>query len=812
MEKWIRIVAKFRWAVLTAWLAAALLSIFAMPDLQSILRHSEQRFLPEGADSVQATRLLQNIAPDNRSLSEAVLVFSREEGLRESDNDWMNRLLAEIGEQESELRVTSIVSSVAQPELAERLLSKDGTTRLALLGLPSADFDKETQETLGRLKSLLGSAPEGTLATLTGSAPLSQDFQRSAESGLRRTELLTIGLVLAILLMLFRSPVTPLLPLLTIGISFAVSEGMLAAFASWKIPVSHFTESFLIAVLFGAGTDYCILLIQRYREELLAGGSEDGSRVEALVRTMAGAGGTIVYSASTVFAAFLLLGFAEFGLYRSAVGVALGVLVTVAATLTLAPSLLLVAGRAAFWPARRAPVGRPSRIWTKLAALAAKRSILVLIVSVVCLAPLALLFQGQRTFDDLSEIDPGLDSVVGFRQAEKAFSAGEVFPVTIVVTAKQSMRTTSGLAALEQVSAELARLPFVREVRSAVRPLGRKPEQLTAPGQLKGPDVGNLVQSLMGEQQTLMVGLKEIALHSAPLSQGMLGILTSVKQLQDGLGQLLLSQIGGLNRLAKTNPAARDDGATDESARQALDYYIAPDGRTAKFELLLEPHPYSDEAMDAIPELARFVRGSMERTWLEEPQAFVAGVTAKYGELRGISWRDFARTGLLVLAGIAAVLALLLRSFLQPLCILLSLGLNYLITMGILEFVFVRVLGYAGLSWTVSFFVFIIIVALGVDYSIFLMARFKEESRRSFAVDAMAVSLASTGGIIRSAAAIMAGTFGALIFSGMDTLVQIGSGALIGLLLYATPFMGLIVPALIRLIGGKRGSERGRTG
>lgn len=803
MENWIRTIAKLRWAVLAAWLTAALLSLFALPDLQTILRHSEQRFLPDEANSVQATNLLHDIDPDNRSLSGAVLVFSRDEGLRESDNDWLNRTLREIDSRKAELNVAGVVSSLTQPELAERLLSRDGTTRIALINLPSADFEDVTQATLGQLKSLLAAAPEGSRALLTGSAPLSQDFQKSAESGLRRTELVTIGLVLAILLLLFRSPVTPILPLATIGISFAVSEGVLGAFAQWGVPVSHFTESFLIAVLFGAGTDYCILLIQRYKEELQAGRGAEGDRVEALVRTMSGVGGTILYAASTVFAAFLLLGFAEFGLYRSAVGVSLGVLITVAAALTLAPSLLLIFGPAAFWPARRAPSGRPSPLWSKLAAISAKKATLVLIASVICLAPLALLFQGKRTFDDLSEIDPKLDSVIGFRQAEKAFSAGEVFPVTIAVTAKQSMRTTSGLAALEQVSAELDALPYVGEVRSAVRPLGKKPEQLTVPGQLKGPNVGEIIRSLTGDQQTLMAGLREIAMHSAPLSQGMLGILSSVRQLQEGLGQLLLSQLGSWNRLAKGNPL--QEGSPESGSReQALNYYISPDGRTAKFELLLAPHPYSDEAMDAMPELTRFVRESMDRTWLEEPQAFVTGVSAKYGELRDISWRDFARTGLLVLAGIAAVLAILLRSFAQPVCILLSLGLNYLVTMGILEFIFVRVLGYDGLSWTVSFFVFIIIVALGVDYGIFLMARFKEETRRAPASEAMTAALKTTGGIIRSAAAIMAGTFGALIFSGLDTLVQIGAGALIGLLLYATLFMGFVVPAMIHLFGGKR--------
>lgn len=806
MEKWIRTIAKLRWVVLAAWLAAALLSLFALPNLQTILKHSEQRFLPDSADSVQATQLLQNIDPGNRSLSGAVLVFSRDEGLRESDNDWLNATLHEIDNRKAELGITSVVSSLTQPELAERLLSQDGTTRLVLVNLPAADFEDVTQATLGRLKSMLSSAPEGAKALLTGSAPLSQDFQKSAENGLRRTEMLTIGLVLAILLMLFRSPVAPLLPLVTIGISFAVSEGLLGALAQWGIPISHFTESFLIAVLFGAGTDYCILLIQRYREELQSESGGKINRVDALVRTMTSVGGTILYAASTVFAAFLLLGAAEFGLYRSAVGVSFGVLITVAAAWTLTPSLLLIFGKAAFWPARRKPAARSKPLWDKLAAISMKKAALVLIVSVVCLAPLALLFQGKRTFDDLSEIDPKLESVIGFRQVEKAFSAGEVFPVTIAVTAKQSMRTTSGLAALEQVSAELAALPYVREVRSAVRPLGRKPEQLTVSGQLKGPNVGELIRALEGEQQILMAALREIAIHSTPLSQGMLGILSSARQLQEGFSQLLQSQFDSWKRLEIANPA-QQEGSKLSAGEQALNYYIAPDGRTAKFELLLKPHPYSDEAMDAIPELASFVLNSMDRTWLEQPQAFVTGVTAKYKELSGISWRDFARTGCLVLAGIAAVLALLLRSFVKPLCLLLSLGLNYLITMGVLEYIFVRVLGYAGLSWTVSFFVFIITVALGVDYGIFLMARFKEEAQRSPRAEAMAVALSTTGGIIRSAAAIMAGTFGALAFSGLDTLVQIGVGALIGLLLYATLFMGLIVPSMIHLFG-RSGSKR----
>jgi RND superfamily putative drug exporter len=362
------------------------------------------------------------------------------------------------------------------------------------------------------------------------------------------------------------------------------------------------------------------------------------------------------------------------------------------------------------------------------------------------------------------------------------------------------MRTKSGLAALEQISSDLTRAPNVKEVRSAVRPLGRKPDQLTVPGQLRQPNVDEIIASIMKDQQALVEGLKSIALGAAPLSQGLIGIVPSVRNLGDGITKLILSQFNGLQRISNSD----GDSPTSEQSeanRQALDFYISPDGLTTKFELILDTNPYSNEAMQSIPLIADAIRDSVHATSLSNPNYYLTGVSAKYNELSDISYRDFVRTSLFVLAGIAIVLILLLRSLIAPLYVLLSLGFNYLVTMGILEFVFVEALGYSGLSWTVSFFIFLIIVALGVDYSIFLMARFKEEHRPGEVAPAMAKAMRTTGGIIASAAVIMAGTFGALGFSGVNTLVQIGVGTFIGLLLYATIFMALIVPAFAFLLG-----------
>ncbi|MBW5446980.1 MMPL family transporter [Cohnella sp. CFH 77786] len=941
MDKWIRWTSRLRWAFLALWIGLAAVSVAALPDLQEIVKKTEQKFLPSDAESLQAVKMLDRINPDSKSASNAVIVLSRDGGLRDSDKSWMNELLGKLEREKTQLGITGILSSETQPELKERFLSKDGTTMLAIVNLPYVDFEDATLTTLSKLKTMLKEAPEGARAELTGGAPISQEFQQSSQDGLKKTELLTVGLVLVILLIVFRSPIAPLIPLFTIGISLVISRGLIAAATDLGLPVSNFTESFLIAVLFGAGTDYCILLIQRFREEL----AKDGDRVRAMQRTMKGVGKTIAFSASTVFAAFFLIGFARFGLYQSAAGVAIGVVVTLIAGMTLAPALLLLLGRGAYWPMK---VGSghghgESRLWGAAARLSAKRSGAVLLVVAIALAPLTLLFKGQRSFDDIAEIDPNLGSVVGFRQIEKSFGAGEVFPVSIAISSSASMRTPSALAALEQASVDVMKVPGVQEVRSAVRPLGRQLTELTVPdqlgktsdaigqlkdgvvqvgagledagkqlgsgrsdmdkltgglrdmaakteearkgaGQLRGglersaagasriadglkessgaassmkSDIDKLLKAhpelandpnmlaIAAKQQALANGLKSLASGAAPLSQGLAGMIPALRQLGDGLGQLAngqlqaaqgvsslqaglgklsdglkqgadgLRQVGdGLGKVQTAQEGIAADGKTQiggwvlpaealnsDSFKQALDYYVSEDGKVTRFDVILKDNPYSGEAMDNVDEITSALRTSLGASVIADPQVYASGTSARYNELRDISFNDFVRTGLLVLAGIAVVLMLLLRSVLAPLYVLLSLGFNYLVTMGIVEFLFVKLLGYPGLSWTVSFFIFLILVALGVDYSIFLMARFKEEHRTGGVVAAMSKAMTTTGGVIVSAAVIMGGTFGALGFSGVVTLVQIGVGTLVGLLLYAVIFMALVVPSFSFLLG-----------
>lgn len=801
-------VIRLAWAVLAAWVAVAAIAVFAFPSLPSVVSRTEQSFIPQDAESAQALKLLQQLNPTAESRTSAVIVFARDSGLTAGDREWMNRMLTDLESRKDELGIVGMLDARTQPELASRFVSGDGTTMLAIVYLPWSDFDDATKHTLALLQESLRGAPEGTFAELTGSAPISQDFQQSSRDGLRRTEMVTVCLVLIILLIVFRSPVAPIVPLATIGICLLISRGIVAWAAGWGLPVTNFTESFLVAVLFGAGTDYCILMIQRYREELAG----DVGAIGAMRRTLRSVGPTILYATSTVFAAFSLIGFADFGLYKSSVGVAIGLIVMLFASMTLCPALIMLLGGRLFWPLSprygdRTSHGQ-SRLWRAAAMLASRRSVLVLIIAVLVLTPITLLFQGKRSFDDISEVNPSLGSVAGYRQTEAAFGAGELFPITMVVTSSESLRTASAFAAIEQASAELAKVPGVREVRSATRPLGEKLSLLggdTHRGETSGTGTG----SGTAVEGPLLLALETLAIRAASFSQGLVGIIPSIWPIFQALSPVLSEYLTDSEGIDSLKELLAQNGGSDGTDRtghvvdpiqagmqQILRHYMSPDGLKTKIDIVMSTNPFVDETMDAIGELSATLRHSLDVSIIVDPQVYASGATAKYNELRGISYRDFVRTGMLVLAGIAVVLMLLLRSVVRPLLLLAALLFNYLIAMGLLEFLYVRLLGFDGLSWTVSFFIFMVVVALGVDYSIFLMARYREELRTADRREAMIRAMTGTGGVIFSAAAIMAGTFGALVFSGLDTLIQIGVGTMIGLLLYATAFMSLIVPAM----------------
>ncbi|MGA5869686.1 MMPL family transporter [Streptomyces cinereoruber] len=227
------------------------------------------------------------------------------------------------------------------------------------------------------------------------------------------------------------------------------------------------------------------------------------------------------------------------------------------------------------------------------------------------------------------------------------------------------------------------------------------------------------------------------------------------------------------------------------------------DGRTAFHEVVLAHDPYGTEALDAIGPLKETARAAAETAGARDVTVLVAGETAQSADIRAALDRDTVLVALLVLAVVTAVLVLLLRSLLAPLYLMATLVLSFLATLGATTFLTLTVLGDEGIGNRVTAYVFVFLVALGVDYNIFIMSRFKQELRTLPPAEAIGAALTRTGGVVSSAGLILAATFAVLTTQPIRELFQFGFAMALGILLDTFLVRPLLVPALVRLLGDR---------
>jgi RND superfamily putative drug exporter len=235
--------------------------------------------------------------------------------------------------------------------------------------------------------------------------------------------------------------------------------------------------------------------------------------------------------------------------------------------------------------------------------------------------------------------------------------------------------------------------------------------------------------------------------------------------------------------------------------KSAMDLFISPNGKGVILDVILTTPPYTNESLNKVKEIRDEIKASLRGTYLKDAEYHVGGATATFSEVRDMTAQDFIVVMLFVLIGIFIVLSILLRSVIAPAYLILTILLSYGTTMGITYLVFQVGLGNEGLSWPVPFFAFCLLVALGVDYNIFLMSRVKEEYRPNDVTGSVKRALSSTGGIITSCGIIMAGTFGALTLSPINSLMEVGFATVVGLLLDTFIVRTLLVPAIAVKVG-----------
>jgi RND superfamily putative drug exporter len=446
-----------RWVVIGAWLALALALASFQPKLQTRAADESDTFRTRGADSTLAHRLLETRFAEGGD-SNAVVAYRYDEGSIYTQSPHVIGAMEKIcaGPEPHDLKAVvapdSTICGTAGHELGPQTgpsaFSSDSPESMALLTVITSRDDTESvvRDVAAIRRQLPGPEAKGLKSYVTGEAGFDADRSAAVE-GIDGTLLAITGaLVLVLMLLTYRSPAIAALMLAVVAIAYVVATGAVYGLVeAGATTVSGQSTAILIVLMFGAGTDYCLLIVSRFREELARGGDVDAAMARAAART----GPSILASGGIVIAAMLVLGLADFNATREMGPIlALGVAVMVACGLTLLPATLAALGTRAFWPAVPKPGDEQTRgRWTRIGQLVRRRPVLLASVSAGILVLGALGNLGGRGYLDLSEQyrDPP-ESVQGQELIRHRYPPGRVAPLDVVASPDAALAVRDVLA------------------------------------------------------------------------------------------------------------------------------------------------------------------------------------------------------------------------------------------------------------------------------------------------------------------------------------------------------------------------------
>jgi putative drug exporter of the RND superfamily len=740
-------VVRFRWAIVVAWAVALIAAMVALPGLASEVNSDPSLFLSSSARSVTASALGSSLV-GGRTTSKITIVAARPAGPVTAAD------LAAVSREVKLARAVAGVTSVRAVAVApsERAVQLE------------VDVNKEQTDVAGLrpvvndLASTFAAAgpPPGLQLHLAGQVATNAADNKSADKGMKRIELLSVVFIVVLLLLVLRSPVAVAVAFVPSVVSLLVAQKLVAELGAHGLQLSTITQTLLIVLVLGAGTDYGLFLVYRFREELRAGADPGDAVVSALTRV----GESIIASAGTVIVALLSLLLAGFGLYHDlGVPLAIGVAVMLLAGLTLLPALTSLTGRVMFPGAAlagRAAAGRATAgsgaagdgWWGQLAVRAIRRPGRVLAAGVLVLGALAVAALGYHTagLSRATTAPAGSDAAAGNALLARYFPQSSASPSSLVF-----------------------RYP---------EPVWQHPSALTATrSSLSSSGLFNALAGPLDPNGTVLAPATYAALHQS-------------------LGNpraLPLHEAAGL----------RVPGPVYQAYRSTA-LYVSADGRTVRYAAGLRAGPQqSTQAMDATPAVRAAVTAAARRS--DAVASGVAGQAAGLYDVSSTASNDMVRIIPVAVLAIAILLGLVLRSVIAPLYLVLSIVLSYLAALGLTTLLVIDIGGQDGLVFVLPFLMFVFLFALGEDYNILVMTRIREEARELPLRAAVVRAVGRTGPTVTSAGLILAGTFGVFALAGggimNGELRAIGLGLALGVLLDTFVVRTLLVPSAVILLG-----------
>ncbi len=738
-----RLAVRFRWAIVLAWLAGTIAAMVLLPSLSNVTQSDNTSFLPASAPSERAAQLASPL--QGASLTAVTVVAARAGGpLNGADQAAIARLSGALSRV---AKVTSVRDAGQSADgRAEQL------TVLAALAQSGGLATSQQASLVAGLRDTIRATalPAGLAAHTAGQVATRVDTNATSSKTGSQVQWFSIIFVIALLMAVFRSAMAPLIAVLPALVVVLVAERLTAEAAVHGLGVSQIASLLLIVLVLGAGTDYALFLMFRVREEMRSGLACH----QAIVLSVARVGETITFSAGILIAALLSLAAATFSLYSGlAAPLAIAIGLMLLAGLTLLPALLAIFGPVAFWPSSVRPGTGRAGWWGPVCARIVRRPVVTLVAGLVVFGALAVVSFSYVAsgFGGAVTAPAGSDSARGNALLTEHFPQAAANPTVIVLRLRQPVWAIAD------------------RVAAAERQLAADPEFTAVSGPLDA-------------NGTPLTPAEYAALHAAY-----------------GPPRALTAAVGA--RIPRARLAAYQ-------AYRASGSYVSADGETISFATSLAAgSPSTTAAEEAVPAIradaARAARSA------GAPAYGVTGQAAFTYDVAQLSDNDLRTVIPIAIAVIAVLLAVVMRSLVAPLYLIVSVVLSYFSALGLTVLVFDKAAGQPGLTFILPFLLFMFLLALGEDYNILVMTRIREEAHRLPLPEAVSRALNVTGTTVTSAGLVLAGTFGVLAIVGsgsagqqnVRTIVDVGVGLALGVLMDTFLVRTLLVPSAVVLIG-----------
>ena len=819
-----KLIARFPVVTVTAWLFLAGLLIFTAPRLETVVQEGEFAFLPSDSPSRQAEQLFREAFPprnvdddaerienpvsqDPLGSNVAIVLFreNRPSGISEEDRVFISEALVPklraIARSTLDSAVTdeqtatdenslgdSIIRGISTPDdnrMGSLLTSRDGRATLVVIELNTEFLNRKNGlvikeiEELITSQGLLAKKPIGLALALSGSATVGRDILRAELEGVQWTEWITKILVIVLLLAIYRAPILAIVPLLTVGISVEVTLALLKHFAQlgW-IGIFNGLQIFVTVVVYGAGVDYCLFLISRYREELDQGISFE----EAIISSIRRVGAALATSAGTSIVGIGMMSFAEFGKFRQAgFAIAFGLFLVVCCALTFTPALLLLFRKWIFWPdvrreeltasgawlssttlwQRLSEQRLQEAFWDRVANTLKRHPLAVFCVTVFAMLPFAIagyVLQDNLSYGLLSDLPSTEPSVEGALAVQEHFPAGITGPATLLLKIEHdALRDQNDGKDLTNRSVAESLSETITKSLEANLPDLTEDDFRVVDFRNQDYPLGTSKQAISYLDDTIASSARRLLA---------MGVLRNFKH--------------------KTYNSQRGPHA----------------GQVVRIDFVFSTDPFDRMTIRKLAELEDLVLDSVPDELREHTEILTLGPTAGIRDLKNSTDRDRLRIDILVVIAVYLMLVALLRRPAICAYLIVSVVFSYFVTLGTTFAVFYLrdPNEFTGVDWKVPIYLFTILIAMGEDYNILLMARVQEEQKNHGRIPGILIALTKTGSIISSCGIIMAGTFASLMSGSLLAMVQLGFALSFGVLLDTFLVRPILVPTYLILL------------